>query len=155
MAASMLVNMGFISADVVEYVLIDYMIENRTHWKSKYEECIEELNESINACYFDQADEYEGQDEEEWQILFNGVKDRPDYPQIFIEHSHKDRPMDRYWDGVGICIGYMLGGKNAKERMNEAIDRVMEFIDSRDDKDKLEYMTKTMNSIKKRALELL
>ena len=27
MAASMLVNMGFISADVVEYVLIDYMID--------------------------------------------------------------------------------------------------------------------------------
>ena len=151
-ATQVLIDTGSISEDVVKYVLIDYLIQDRAHWKSKYDECIEELHEEIRAAYFNYTEEYEGQSDEEYDILWNGVKDRPEYPRLWREHIHLNRFSDRYSLHVGLCIQYIIGGRNAKERLNKWIEKYMSH--GWNTETKMIIMTKIMNSITKRALQL-
>ena len=45
-ATQMIIDNGFISEDVVKYVILEYLVEGQAHWKKLFKNCIEELERS-------------------------------------------------------------------------------------------------------------
>jgi len=84
-ATKMIIDNGFICEDVVNHILMDYLVENQAHWKKTFKSPIDELD-YCTKWVAENVSESLGYDPfmEEWNIITDEYRTSNDYTTVFI-----------------------------------------------------------------------
>ena len=111
-------NMGIMCDDVATHILLDFMVGDKKHWKTKFNHCINAMNDMRRLYYEDPR----GMDPEEYNnshmimiwIIKHRFTNRMD-PQTYHFIKYPNR-RDRKWIN-----------RRFKESINEAVSCLMEY----------------------------